>query len=355
MNDDRRDKLRSLSIDRDDDERRGGGVSPVVLLSAMLVSAAIAAGAVWFVMQGDTGNAAPHQQTQTSTPPASTGQASTQTTATASGTAPAATTTPRVPRASGLVASGYVTARRQATVSAEITGRIAEVLVEEGAQVEAGEVLARLDDTRANLDLELIDSQIAAAEARVRSLEFQAREARTVTNRASSLFEREIASEAALTAAQAQQSSLEAQLRAARAELDSARVRRTSQVDLIARHVVRAPFAGVVIAKNAQVGEILFPGSAGGGFTRTGVATLVDMASLEIEVDVNEGQIQRVTPGQRVEAVLDAYPDWRIPARVEAIIPTADRSRATIQVRVALDERDARVLPDMAARVTFIE
>ncbi|MGP1274671.1 MAG: efflux RND transporter periplasmic adaptor subunit [Caulobacterales bacterium] len=348
MNDDRRDKLRSLSIDRDEVQGGSGGVSPLVLVGAVLVTALIAAGAVWFLMQGD--EAAPAQ----------TQQAASTVEAPASQPVPASSETPapaasRVPRAAGLVASGYVTARRQATVSAEITGRIAEVLVEEGAEVEAGEVLARLDDTRARLDLDLIDAQIAAAEARVRSLEFQAREARTVTGRASSLFEREIASEAALTAAQAQQSSLEAQLRAARADLDSARVRRTSQEDLIARHIVRAPFAGVVIAKNAQVGEILFPGSAGGGFTRTGVATLVDMASLEIEVDVNEGQIQRVSPGQRVEAVLDAYPDWRIPARVEAIIPTADRSRATIQVRVALNERDERVLPDMAARVTFIE
>lgn len=350
MNDDRRDKLRSLSINRDDDERRSGGVSLGMLAGAVLVSAGLAAAAVWFLTQGDAGNAAPPQQNTASSQPASAGQA-----ADTNSAPPPAAATPRVPRATGLVASGYVTARRQATVSAEITGRIAEVLVEEGTEVESGEILARLDDTRALLDLELIDSQIAAAAARVRSLEFQAREAGTVTSRASSLFDREIASEAALTAAQAQQSSLEAQLRAARAELDSARVRRTSQVDLIARHVVRAPFAGVVIAKNAQVGEILFPGSAGGGFTRTGVATLVDMASLEIEVDVNEGQIQRVTPGQRVEAVLDAYPDWRIPARVEAIIPTADRSRATIKVRVALNERDARVLPDMAARVTFIE
>lgn len=350
MNDDRRDKLRSLSINRDEDERGGGGVSPLVLVGAMAVTALIAAGAVWFFMQQGDGADTPVQQAATSAPAQSGGQA-----ADGAGASAPAATAPRTPRASGLVASGYVTARRQATVSAEITGRIAEVLVEEGTEVEAGEVLARLDDTRANLDLELIDSQIAAAEARVRSLEFQAREAGTITSRASSLFEREIASEAALTAAQAQQSSLEAQLRAARAELDSARVRRASQVDLIARHVVRAPFAGVVIAKIAQVGEILFPGSAGGGFTRTGVATLVDMASLEIEVDVNEGQIQRVTPGQRVEAVLDAYPEWRIAARVEAIIPTADRSRATIKVRVALNERDARVLPDMAARVTFIE
>lgn len=350
MNDDRREKLRSLSINRDDDERRGGGISPMTLIAAMVLSAVIAAGAIWFVMQNGGTTGAPDQQTSESAQSAPAIVTSSQ----AEGRVPAPVAS-RVPRATGLVASGYVTARRQATVSAEITGRISEVLVEEGAEVETGEVLARLDDTRAQIDLELIDSQIAAAEARMRSLEFQVREAHAVTDRASNLFDRAITSEAALTAAQAQQSSLEAQLRAARAELESARVRRASQVDLIGRHVVRAPFAGVVIAKNAQVGEILSPASAGGGFTRTGVATLVDMASLEIEVDVNEGQIQRVSPGQRVEAILDAYPDWRIPARVEAIIPTADRSRATIKVRVALNERDARVLPDMAARVTFIE
>ncbi|MCH8490539.1 MAG: efflux RND transporter periplasmic adaptor subunit [Oceanicaulis sp.] len=346
MSTDRRDQLKSLSIDRDEAPARPGGVSVPVLLGAMVVSAALAGGAIWFVLRDD----APAPSPASTTAPAQTAPASA-----AGNTAAPASPPARAPRASGLGASGYVVARRQATVSAEIAGTIAEVLVEEGTQVEAGEVLARLDDTRSRLDLDLIESQIAAADARVRSLEFQAREARRVSERASQLFDRNIATEATLTAAQAQQASLQAQRRAAQAELDSARVRLTSQEDLIARHVVRAPFAGVVIAKNAQVGEILFPGSAGGGFTRTGVATLVDMESLEIEVDVNEGQIQRVTPGQRVETVLDAYPDWRIASRVEAIIPTADRSRATIKVRVALEERDARILPDMAARVTFIE
>ncbi|KAA5803564.1 efflux RND transporter periplasmic adaptor subunit [Alkalicaulis satelles] len=349
MSEDRRDQLRSLSIDRNEETgRSGGGISLPVLLGAIIMSAALAGGAAWYLLQGGAG--------ETPAAPVQTAQAPANANATGSVSPAAETSAPaRAPRASGLIASGYVVARRQATVSAEITGRIAEVLVEEGTRVDAGEVLARLDDTRARLDLDLIESQIHAAQARVRSLDFQAREAVRVSDRASRLFERDIAAEATVTAAQAQQASLQAQLRAAQAELDSARVRLSSQQDLIARHTVRAPFAGVVIAKNAQVGEILFPGSAGGGFTRTGVATLVDMDSLEIEVDVNEGQIQRVTPGQRVETVLDAYPDWRIASRVEAIIPTADRSRATIKVRVALEERDARILPDMAARVTFIE
>jgi len=240
-------------------------------------------------------------------------------------------------------------------VSAEITGRIREVLIEEGAVVAAGDVLARLDDERARLDLDLYEAQAQATDARVQSLLAQRGEAQVQLERAERLVGAGYATEASITALQAQRDSLGSQLAAARADAAAARARLASQVDFVDRHVVRAPFAGAVIAKNAQVGEILSPVSAGGGFTRTGIATLVDMESLELEVDVNEGQIQRVAAGQPVEAVLDAYPDWRIPARVEAIIPTADRARATIQVRVALLERDGRVLPDMAARVTFLE
>ena len=349
MSDDRRDQLRSLSIDRSEGPARQG-VSWPVLAGAIVLSAALAGGAAWFLTRSDNAGAPAPVPVAEAPGAGSALPAASSAGASAPSPAPA-----RAPRASGLVASGYVVARRQATVSAEITGRIADVLVEEGARVEAGDVLALLDDARAQLELDLIESQIAAASARVQSLDVQVREARRVSDRAAQLFEREIATDAARTAAEAQLASLQAQLRAAQADLESARVRQTSQLDLIERHTVRAPFAGVVIAKNAQVGEILFPGSAGGGFTRTGVATLVDMDSLEIEVDVNEGQIQRVSPGQRVETILDAYPDWRIASRVEAIIPTADRSRATIKVRVALEERDARILPDMAARVTFIE
>lgn len=351
MSDDRRDQLRSLSIDRSEGPARQG-VSWPVLAGAIVLSAALAGGAAWFLTRSDGAGAPAPAPVPVAEAPGASSALPAASSAGASAPSPAPA---RAPRASGLVASGYVVARRQATVSAEITGRIADVLVEEGARVEAGDVLALLDDARAQLELDLIESQIAAASARVQSLDVQVREARRISDRAAQLFEREIATDAARTAAEAQLASLQAQLRAAQADLESARVRQTSQLDLIARHTVRAPFAGVVIAKNAQVGEILFPGSAGGGFTRTGVATLVDMDSLEIEVDVNEGQIQRVSPGQRVETILDAYPDWRIASRVEAIIPTADRSRATIKVRVALEERDARILPDMAARVTFIE
>ena len=337
MTDERTSALHSLAIDRDDGQA-GGGPGWVVLIIAMVVAAGAAAAAVWFLRP------APEPIIITETAPAASAVAD-----------PADASLRPAARGSGLVASGYVVARRQATVSAEITGRISEVLIEEGAVVAAGEVLARLDDERARLDLTLLNAQLASAEQRVRSIAAQREEAVVELERTQALVERGFASEAALTADQAQRESLTAQLSAARADAAAAQARVDSQEDFIDRHIVRAPFAGVVIAKNAQVGEILSPVSAGGGFTRTGVATLVDMASLELEVDVNEGQIQRVQPGQPVEAILDAYPDAPIRARVEAIIPTADRARATIQVRVAFEERDARILPDMAARVTFLE
>ena len=340
MNDTRSEQLRSLSIDRTEEAPRGG-IPLLVVVIVAIVFAGLGAGVTWFLTGGGS---EPETLVRTAEPARTETPAQTAT-----------TTSPAVPRSTGLVASGYVVARRQATVSAEITGRIQEILFEEGTEVEAGQVLARLDDTRAQLQLQELRARVAAANARVASLTAQRAEAATVLDRAQRLAQSNIGSEAAVTAAQAQLSSLDAQIQSARADADATRVQVESQEDLIERYVVRAPFAGVVIAKNAQVGEILSPASAGGGFTRTGVATLVDMSSLEIEVDVNEGQIQRVTPGQQVEAVLDAYSDWRIPAHVEAIIPTADRSRATIQVRVAFDERDDRILPDMAARVTFVE
>lgn len=340
---DRRSQLESLSIDRSETEARSG-VPLVVTAVIALVAAGASAGATWYFTGGPAGEPAPPQ---IETPPAQTTQATPA--------EPAPATSRPAPRTSGLVASGYVVARRQATVSAEITGRISEVLVEEGTEVEDGQVIARLDDDRARIQLQLLEAQRNSAAARTRSLVAQLAEARRVLERAANLAERNIGSEAAVTAAQAQVDSLTAQINAARADFQAASAQVASQEDLIERHVVRAPFAGIVVAKNAQVGEILSPASAGGGFTRTGVATLVDMASLELEVDVNEGQIGRVEPGQRVEARLDAYPDWRIPAHVEAIIPTADRARATITVRVAFDERDGRILPDMAARVIFVE
>jgi RND family efflux transporter MFP subunit len=349
MADDRREQLHSLSIDRDEPEPSRG---PGWMVQSLIVVLAISFGVVisWFALP--MLNPAEPAAAQRAAAPAQSAPAQGTSSETAASAAPAPAP---VQRASGLVASGYVVARRQATVSAEITGRIREVLIEEGAVVAEGDVLARLDDERARLDLDLFQAQVQAANARVQSLVAQRNEAQVQLERAERLVGSGYATQASITALQAQRDSVTSQLAASRADAAAGRARLASQVDFVDRHVVRAPFAGVVIAKNAQVGEILSPVSAGGGFTRTGIATLVDMESLELEVDVNEGQIQRVTAGQSVEAVLDAYPDWRIPARVEAIIPTADRARATIQVRVALLERDGRVLPDMAARVTFLE
>ena len=335
---DRSAQLHSLSIDRDETAPRSG-VSVMTVLGLLVVTIAVTAALMWFFVM-------PQAPAPATDPVVANTPAAVQ---------PVNDTPPPTARTSGLVASGYVVARRQATVSAEITGRIRDVLVEEGTRVEEGQVLALLDDTRARIQLDLLQSQLNAATARIRSLDAQLAEARLVATRASELAARDIGPQANVSATRSQVDSLVAQLAAARADREAAAVMVVSQQDLVERHVVRAPFAGIVIAKNAQIGEILSPSSAGGGFTRTGVATLVDMESLEIEVDVNEGQIGRVTPGQRVEARLDAYPDWRIPAHVEAIIPTADRSRATIQVRVAFDERDDRILPDMAARVIFME
>ena len=346
MNDERTQQLHSLTIDRGEASEGSGGPGWAALLIAVVLAGGVGAGAAWFLIPRSEAETVIQAAERSATP-----QTAQTETANTQSTAPA----PRPAASSGLVASGYVVARRQATVSAEITGRIRDVLIEEGAVVEEGEVLAYLDDDRAQIDLDLIEAQEAASRERAQSLAAQLNEARTVLDRTERLIESGYATDSRRTAEQAQVDSLRAQLSAARADLAAAEVRVRSQRDYIERHVVRAPFSGVVIAKNAQVGEILSPVSAGGGFTRTGIATLVDMESLELEVDVNEGQIQRVRAGQRVEAILDAYPDWRIPARVEAIIPTADRARATIRVRVALGERDARILPDMAARVTFLE
>ncbi|HVN99230.1 MAG TPA: efflux RND transporter periplasmic adaptor subunit [Steroidobacteraceae bacterium] len=254
-----------------------------------------------------------------------------------------------------LQASGYVTARREATVSAQITGTLREVLIEEGEHVKAGQVLARLDDSALQANLAQARAQLAAAQAVAVQLEAQLAQARRDTQRAEGLIDRQLVSKQALEAAQTQQATLAAQLQAQQRQIAVAEAAvRGAQVQLD-YCTVRAPFAGVIVAKAAQAGEIISPISAGGGFTRTGVGTIVDMDSLEIEVDVNESYINRVQPQQAAQALLDAYPDWTIPAHVIAIIPTADRNKATVKVRVAFDQKDPRILPDMGVRVSFLE
>jgi RND family efflux transporter MFP subunit len=334
-----------------------------------------------------------------------------------------------------LDASGYVTARRQATVSAKITGKVVAVLIEEGMRVEEGAVLARLDDTeakaqlalsraqlaasrsqvaeiRAQLEqaerdhqrqrelferrapLETARAQLAAAQAQLLEVRAQIEQAEREYERQRELFERQLIAAQALDVARAQRDALRARLAAgaeqvrvaqeavAVAEVNTAQALETAQAQRDALRaklaaageairvaqeavavaevqldntVVRAPFSGVVVAKAAQPGEMVSPLSAGGGFTRTGIGTIVDMESLEIQVDVNEAFINRVKPGQPVEASLNAYPDSRLAAEVIAIIPTADRSKATVKVRIALKQRDARVVPDMGVRVAFLD
>jgi RND family efflux transporter MFP subunit len=254
-----------------------------------------------------------------------------------------------------LDATGYVTARRQATVSAQITGKLTEVLIEEGDHVKEGQVLARLDDTAQRAALAQAEAQFHSSQALLVQFDAQLTQDKRDVKRAEDLVERRLVSQQAVeqarTLVDTQTAQVEQQHK--QIELSAANVR-SAQVELD-YCTVRAPFTGVVIAKAAQVGEIVSPLSAGGGFTRTGIGTLVDMESLEIEVDVNEAYIGRVQPKQPVESVLNAYPDWKIPSHVIAIIPTADRSKATVKVRIGLDIKDERIVPDMGARVSFLE
>jgi RND family efflux transporter MFP subunit len=253
-----------------------------------------------------------------------------------------------------LDASGYVIARRQATVSSKVTGKVVELLIEEGLPVKQGQVLARLDDSNARAQLLLAQSQLDAAKAQLTEIRVQLSEAERQLKRNRELHEKKLVSDAALENAQAGVESAQARLASAGENVTVNERNVALFRQQLEDTIVRAPFAGVITVKNAQVGEMISPLSAGGAGTRTGIGTLVDMESLEIEVDVNENFINRVEPEQRVEAVLNAYPDWRIPASVVAVIPTADRSKATVKVRIRIEPKDPRIIPDMGVRVSFL-
>jgi HlyD family secretion protein len=301
----------------------------------VVVLVLVAAGAVWALL----GSGTPAGKN----PPAKA--------ASAAPTEPAATTaaTP-----AGLTATGYVVARRVATVAAEVTGTVTDVYIEEGKEVKAGDIVAKLDATVATTERNLAQAQLAQANATVRSLQAQLSEAYRVTARYKKLKATGAVSEARYTDAASRSESLNAQLAQSKSAVDATTQEVQRREDLLAKHILRAPFDGMVTSKNAQPGEIISPMSAGGGFTRTGICTIVDMNSLEVEVDVNEASISRVTPGSEAVAILDAYPNVRMPAYVIAIIPTANRDKATIKVRVGFKERDPRILPEMAARVVFL-
>lgn len=253
-----------------------------------------------------------------------------------------------------LDASGYVVARRQATVSSKIAGKVLEVLIEEGVTVEKDQIVARLDASTQRAQLALAEAQLNSAKAALDEIRAQLTQAELDLARAVELTGRQLASAADLDAARANAETLRARLAAGHENIVVAQRSVDVSQDQMDNTIIRAPFAGVVVTKNAQPGEMISPISAGGGFTRTGICTIVDMSSLEIEVDVNEAYIQRVNAGQAVNAVLDAYPDWQIPAEVIAIVPTADRQKATVRVRIGFREKDPRVLRDMGVKVAFL-
>jgi len=254
-----------------------------------------------------------------------------------------------------LDATGYVVARRQATVSAKVTGKVVVVLIEEGMTVKEGQLLAKLDDSVPRAELTLAESRLVAAKAALAELDVAVEQARLDFERTTGLAAKKLASQAELDRDRLSLDAGSARLERARKEVVVAEQTLAVQRQLVDDMEIRAPFSGVVVAKAAQPGEMISPISAGGGFTRTGICSIVDMDSLEVEVDVNEAYINRVKPKQPVEVTLNAYPDYLIPADVIAIIPTADRNKATVRVRIALLERDARVLPDMGVRVAFLE
>jgi RND family efflux transporter MFP subunit len=258
-------------------------------------------------------------------------------------------------QASVLNASGYVTARRRATVSSKITGKVIEVNVEEGMSVRQGQVLARLDDSSHRAALGLAQAQADAARSALRENEVRLAEARLTLDRRQRLAKEDLLPKADLDQAQAEVDSLSARIASLGQSVKVAESQVALQQTDLDNTIIRAPFAGVAISKDAQPGEMVSPVSAGGGFTRTGICTIVDMRSLEIEVDVNESYINRVKPKQDVTAMLDAYPDWQIPARVITAVPTADRQKATVLVRIGFNELgDQRILPDMGVKVTFL-
>ena len=253
-----------------------------------------------------------------------------------------------------LNASGYVTARREATVSSKVTGKVTEVLIEEGTKVAEGQIVARLDDTNVRASLQLAQAQWESAKTLLEETRVRLTEAEQDLERQTSLNKSGVAPQADFDHAQAAARAYRAHLEQQQA--DVAVAERTVAVwqQQLDDTVIRAPFAGVVTSKNAQPGEMISPMSAG-GFTRTGICTIVDMESLEIEIDVNESYINRVVPGQPADATLDAYPDWQIPCHVIAIIPTADRDKSTVKVRVGFDRLDPRILPEMSVKVAFRE
>ena len=325
------DLLKELKIERHqrDDHRSGGGAGPWpwIVGGIVLVLLALGAGGWWWFGHRPI--------------PVHVAQA------VAAGSDPAA--------GAVLQATGYVTARRQATVSAQITGTLTAVLIEEGDHVKQGQILAKLDDSQYKAALDSAVAQARAAHALVNQYQAQLAQNLRDADRDEALAKQGLVSKQAAEQARTLAHSTSAQLTSQQRNAAAADAQVVEAQVNYGYCLIRAPFNGVITTKDAQVGEVVSPFSAGGGFTRTGIGTIVDMDSLEVDVDVNEAYIGRVTPNMPAEAVLDAYPDWRIPAHVIAIVPAADRGKATVKVRVAMEKKDARIVPDMGVRVSFLE
>lgn len=254
-----------------------------------------------------------------------------------------------------LNASGYVTPRRRATIAAKITGRVTSVHFDEGTRVAEGQLLATLDDSDAQRALTAAKADRDASEAAIADYEVQLRNANIQLKRALDLQAAGVQTQEALDNAKTAADSLKAKIALAKQQVSSAEARIGEAQQNVDNCTIRAPFAGIVVSKDAQVGEMVSPVSAGGGFTRTGIATIVDMNSNEVEVDVNEAYIARVQSGQKCKATLDAYPDAPYDAKVRTVIPTADRQKATVKVRVTFDKLDSKILPDMGVKVAFLD
>jgi HlyD family secretion protein len=338
MTEDKSKLLRSLTIDRSSNKTEPSGRRWLPILAAIVacVVGFAAFGAYEFRRQ-DPPKETASQIAQQSAPQPQTPQQ------------PA----PNNKAAGSLAASGYVVARRKATVAAEITGKVVEVFIDEGMTVTDGQVVARLDSVLAEKDYELARSRVETADAAVAAITADLEDASRIMSRVQTLSQKNFATEADLTKAQARVGVLSAQLRQAQSQFETAKIDAKRSASMLDKHQIRAPFAGVVVDRSAQPGEMISPMSVG-GYTRTGICTIVDMDSIEIEVDVNEAFIGRVAPGGAVNAMLDAYPDWTIPASVIAIVPTANREKATVKVRIRFEKKDPRILPDMAVKVNFL-
>src|SRR5580658_5667526 len=253
-----------------------------------------------------------------------------------------------------LNASGYVTPRRRATIAAKITGRVIGVYFDEGVHVKEGQILAKLDDSDVKRALDSAVADRNSTKAQIADYEVQLKNAELLVHRSKELQAAGVQSQEILDNAMTSADSLRAKIALTKEQVAAAESRINEAQQAVDNTVIRAPFEGIVVSKDAQVGEMVSPISAGGGFTRTGIATIVDMNSNEIEVDVNEAYIARVVPEQKVTAVLDAYPDWQIPSKVRTVIPTADRQKATVKVRISFIRLDPKILPDMGVKVTFL-